>query len=383
MDFAPGAAPGAKSITLHHLVGHRLGHERADRHAAARAASATSAADQRRTFARGDGEQLVDRHAERVGHLDQHGERRIAVAGFEVRDGRARHAPRPWPARPASARAHGAGSRGCARGGARDRVVGASRPSRRLSASVDMRPSRACDDALAVSADHRHIANPRSQPMDEHHAHASPDSPLARAPSPAARPGSAWRWCASLRARAVRTSPSSRATPRASTQVARAQPRHARHRRRRRGARTTSIRIALQVAGRARRARRAGQQRLEPRPGAAGAARRHRVRGPRAGAGDQPARAVPADQGAARRARRVGARGPRRAWCVNISSDAAVNAYAGWGAYGASKAALRHLSAHLGRGTARRTACASWRSTPATWTRRCMRWPCPTPTRRR
>jgi len=30
---------------------------------------------------------------------------------------------------------------------------------------------------------------------------------------------------------------------------------------------------------------------------------------------------------------------------VNISSDAAVTPYAGWGAYGASKAALRHLSA--------------------------------------
>jgi NAD(P)-dependent dehydrogenase (short-subunit alcohol dehydrogenase family) len=30
---------------------------------------------------------------------------------------------------------------------------------------------------------------------------------------------------------------------------------------------------------------------------------------------------------------------------VNISSDAAVTAYPGWGAYGASKAALRHLTA--------------------------------------
>ncbi|MGZ3531083.1 MAG: SDR family NAD(P)-dependent oxidoreductase [Vulcanimicrobiaceae bacterium] len=29
---------------------------------------------------------------------------------------------------------------------------------------------------------------------------------------------------------------------------------------------------------------------------------------------------------------------------VNVSSDAAVNAYAGWGAYGASKAALEHVS---------------------------------------
>ena len=29
---------------------------------------------------------------------------------------------------------------------------------------------------------------------------------------------------------------------------------------------------------------------------------------------------------------------------LNISSDAAVTAYPGWGAYGASKAALQHLS---------------------------------------
>jgi NAD(P)-dependent dehydrogenase (short-subunit alcohol dehydrogenase family) len=38
------------------------------------------------------------------------------------------------------------------------------------------------------------------------------------------------------------------------------------------------------------------------------------------------------------------ARQGRPALVVNISSDAAVNAYAGWGAYGASKAALAHLS---------------------------------------
>ncbi|MFC2249313.1 SDR family NAD(P)-dependent oxidoreductase [Labrys portucalensis] len=35
----------------------------------------------------------------------------------------------------------------------------------------------------------------------------------------------------------------------------------------------------------------------------------------------------------------------RDAVVVNITSDAAVNAYAGWGAYGASKAALQHLTA--------------------------------------
>lgn len=39
------------------------------------------------------------------------------------------------------------------------------------------------------------------------------------------------------------------------------------------------------------------------------------------------------------------ARAGRGAVVVNISSDAAVNAYAGWGAYGASKAALRHMTA--------------------------------------
>lgn len=39
------------------------------------------------------------------------------------------------------------------------------------------------------------------------------------------------------------------------------------------------------------------------------------------------------------------AREGRGAVVVNISSDAAVSAYAGWGAYGAAKAALRHLSA--------------------------------------
>src|SRR5437773_4618280 len=39
------------------------------------------------------------------------------------------------------------------------------------------------------------------------------------------------------------------------------------------------------------------------------------------------------------------AREGRGAVVVNVSSDAAVNAYPTWGAYGASKAALRHLSA--------------------------------------
>ena len=42
------------------------------------------------------------------------------------------------------------------------------------------------------------------------------------------------------------------------------------------------------------------------------------------------------------------AREGRGALVLNISSDAAINAYPQWGAYGASKAALRHLTAIWG-----------------------------------
>ena len=42
------------------------------------------------------------------------------------------------------------------------------------------------------------------------------------------------------------------------------------------------------------------------------------------------------------------ARNERGALVINISSDAEINAYSGWGAYGASKAALRHLTSIWG-----------------------------------
>ena len=42
------------------------------------------------------------------------------------------------------------------------------------------------------------------------------------------------------------------------------------------------------------------------------------------------------------------AREGRGAVVINISSDAAVNAYPSWGAYGAAKAALRHMTSDLG-----------------------------------
>jgi len=43
-------------------------------------------------------------------------------------------------------------------------------------------------------------------------------------------------------------------------------------------------------------------------------------------------------------AAREGAAAGRRSLVLNVSSDAAVTPYAGWGAYGASKAALAHMS---------------------------------------
>ena len=54
-----------------------------------------------------------------------------------------------------------------------------------------------------------------------------------------------------------------------------------------------------------------------------------------------------------------------------------------WGAYGASKAALLHLSRIWDEELRGRRRARARRSIPATWTRRCTRSPCPTPTPRR
>ena len=59
------------------------------------------------------------------------------------------------------------------------------------------------------------------------------------------------------------------------------------------------------------------------------------------------------------------ARAGRRPQVINITSDAAVTPYAGWGAYGASKAALRTCRASGARSSCR--AACSHGSTPATW----------------
>ena len=90
--------------------------------------------------------------------------------------------------------------------------------------------------------------------------------------------------------------------------------------------------------------RSAGQQRQHAGAHAAAAAARHRLRGPRAGAGGQPGGAVPADQGVAGSMALRGRGLDRR----TSRSDAAIEPYPRWGAYGASKAALEQLGRDLG-----------------------------------
>ena len=89
-------------------------------------------------------------------------------------------------------------------------------------------------------------------------------------------------------------------------------------------------------------ARPAGQQRQRARPEPAAAARRPAARRPPARPRRQRRRAARARAGRPPGA----ARAPRGA-VVDISSDAAVEAYEGWGGYGASKAALDQLTAVL------------------------------------
>ena len=175
-------------------------------------------------------------------------------------------------------------------------------------------------------------------------------------PSPAAPPASASR--SSRAARRGRPRRLRRPHARARRAVAARPPGNARHRRRRRRGRTTSTPSPCRSSPRS-----AGSTCSSTTPRASGRRRSRCSPTPTArtstrALGHEPARPVPPDQGAARRAGRLGPRRPRRV-VLNVSSDAAINAYPGWGAYGASKAALRHMSAHLGRG-----ACGRRRALP-------------------
>ena len=92
------------------------------------------------------------------------------------------------------------------------------------------------------------------------------------------------------------------------------------------------------------RARRARQQRLVAWSCAARPARGHRLRRPGARARDQPRRSVPPDEGAPWIAGRVGARRTAPAGGERLERRGRHRRTPGWGAYGASKAALHHLS---------------------------------------
>ena len=103
--------------------------------------------------------------------------------------------------------------------------------------------------------------------------------------------------------------------------------------------------IALQSYGQSRRARCSHQQRIEPRTDSARAPCRHGMRGARAGTRGELVGSVPFDQGAVRRPRRFRDERTRRGRDQHFQRRGGRAPYPGWGAYGASKAALRHLTA--------------------------------------
>jgi NAD(P)-dependent dehydrogenase (short-subunit alcohol dehydrogenase family) len=73
------------------------------------------------------------------------------------------------------------------------------------------------------------------------------------------------------------------------------------------------------------------------------------------------------------------ARQRRGGLVLNVSSDAARTPYARWGPMGPARRRWSTWAAS-GPWSCRAAACRCCASTPATWTRRCMPRPCPTPT---
>ena len=278
---------------FHHLVGHRLGDEVADRHAAALDAKGDVGSGPAPHLGARRREQLVDRHAERVRDLDQHDERRIARARFEVGDGRARHRggarQRSWVRlrawrRPARLRARWLAAERSSAGP----PAAASSPSIASGSFIATGIVTVCQwsgqragDARGIGLPSRHrlssplgepsMTHPRNIPLRpraaarRHHrrhlrARPGPRRSVRRArrlPSPSSP--AMRRACAASRARSPAATASS-ATSRA---------------------RTTSTPSRCRSAARSA-ASTCCQQRVEPRPGAARAARRHRVRGLRA-----------------------------------------------------------------------------------------------------
>ena len=208
-----------------------------------------------------------------------------------------------------------------------------------------------------------------------------PHRPISRScasPSPAAPPASASRWCAQLAARGARVA----FVARTAADVERTAPRD----RRATASSATSARkddihpIALQITGAL-----GGLDVLVNNASSLGPV-------PLALLADTECEeleealaanlvgAVPADQGAARRARRVGARGARRAGRQHLQRRGGQR-LSRLGRLWREQGGAAPPDRDLGRGGARPTACASSRSIPATWTRRCTRSPCPTPIR--
>ena len=340
-------APGAKSISVISSSGTGSGTSARIVTPRPRDCVATSAADHRRTFARGAASQLVDRTRERIRDFDQHG--RATDCRRRIRGSRSSSAERAA----ALASASCVSARACRRlARLRARCAGdASGLS--IASTIRQRAGQRAWRSATAAAYYRHISNTETSGMDDRQAARHRPRADCASRSPAARRDSDSRWCANCM-RAAHASRSSRATPARVEQVAARACRAARHRRRRRRqARHPSDRAAGRSAALG------GLDVLVNNASSLGPV-------PLALLADTEceeleralatnvARAVPADEGAARRARGVGARRTRRASCSTSRATPRSTPYPGWGAYGASKAGAAPHDAHLGRGDARR-----------------------------
>ena len=208
-----------------------------------------------------------------------------------------------------------------------------------------------------------------------------PNTSISKAfasPSPAAPPASDWR-SSELSSRAARASPSS---PASAERVERVAARRApRHRRRRR---TQGGHLSDRAADR--RATSAASTCSSTTPRASARCRSRCSPTPNARIFEQALAVnllgpVPPDQGAARRARRVGARGARRRRGQHLERRRGQR-LSRLGRLRREQGGAPPLTA-IWAEEAKAEGVRSCRSIPATWTRRCTRWPCRTPIRRR
>ena len=306
MRRAAHRSAGRELHDVEQLVRHALRDQRAHRDAAAAALTRELGTRPLAHLRARRRQQLVERHAQRAGDFDQHRQRRVAAARFEIGDRRARHAGR-FRQRALREIAHVPERNEVAREMGGDEL-GAIHKLQCVGSNVrgsDIPPLRGHGGWFA--GDRLYLVY-RSA-FAHRRAQMQTDMQSTRVLITGGTSGLGLALVRELTRRGAQ-----RRVRRADGRARcgrRARVRRSRHRRRHRAeARHPSNRVASDR--RARRPGRAGQQRLRSRADAARTARRYAVRGLRARARDECARAVPTDEGVARFAGCVCSRGSRQ-----------------------------------------------------------------------